>query len=523
LEGYLSSSLRLSDFFTKFGEHIFPGYNLLLIVNLMLFRVWGGFDGWIYLLGLVFNSIIIIRACYKYFDANNSFRLLFSASASFLLLSVTKNPGAGMSLAAELGTCVFIYVLFLITDDEICATIYDKLKIFIAIAIAVVFFSAGYSFGVITALSLVVILKYMSGNCTRSDLFFFLLSLLLIALVYYAALSLSGGVLFALKSSEDIGFFVKINKIVEFFVVMLASSILGKSFYESTNALSCYYLVGMVFIFLLISIPPLVIQRTTAWQRFLFGLLFYSLSIISMVSLARYRNGVGGAMGQWYNHHTHFILVSLFGLYLSLHKRSLSIRKDFVFRLVFLFLFLGAIAAYVVDWKKNYYVRDWKLSFYNQVPELLAFPENIKDKGNVMNTLLWNFDDVRNGLLLLYRNNLWIFKNREPNTYGMTSDGWLTPAASYYAICPIGANKMMLRISRPVTFPSVDISIKTTSDELVAKIGERLVEIDFNGGLPAVFIDTHSPDIAYSMPGSPDQRELIVHIDALSCSYPRGD
>src|SRR6187431_31996 len=50
LEDLAQGRITPRGFFSVFGEHLFPGYNLILAVNYYLFDIWGGFDSIIYLL-----------------------------------------------------------------------------------------------------------------------------------------------------------------------------------------------------------------------------------------------------------------------------------------------------------------------------------------------------------------------------------------------------------------------------------------------------------------------------------------
>ena len=62
LNNLISGSLTWGGFFTTFGEHLFPGYNLILGINYKLFNIWGGFDAIIFLLSNIASAIIMIIA-----------------------------------------------------------------------------------------------------------------------------------------------------------------------------------------------------------------------------------------------------------------------------------------------------------------------------------------------------------------------------------------------------------------------------------------------------------------------------
>ncbi|MPT24855.1 MAG: hypothetical protein E2577_18830, partial [Starkeya sp.] len=70
------------------------------------------------------------------------------------------------------------------------------------------------------------------------------------------------------------------------------------------------------------------------------------------------------------------------------------------------------------DWIKSFYVREWKAGIASHALDILAAREDqLPPEGPA--TLLWDPVQVKRGLQLFYRNDLWVFRSRDIKVKGL--------------------------------------------------------------------------------------------------------
>src|SRR3546814_13986427 len=74
-------------------------------------------------------------------------------------------------------------------------------------------------------------------------------------------------------------------------------------------------------------------------------------------------------------------------------------------------------------------------------------PEEILDKDNLFNTMLWYYPETKAGVSFLYKNSLWIFKNKTPIVDGPTADDWTVADKQSVIVCPSGTDRKSTRLN----------------------------------------------------------------------------
>lgn len=101
------------NFFTTYGEHITAGYNIILTLNSILFRISGYFDNYL----SIFLNLINFYLVFTYFKMFGKVYYqdkIFVLLLALTFLSLTNNPMVGMALSAQLGfTFLLAAVYFL--------------------------------------------------------------------------------------------------------------------------------------------------------------------------------------------------------------------------------------------------------------------------------------------------------------------------------------------------------------------------------------------------------------------------
>ena len=510
LRDITQGQLTAKGFFTAFAEHVFPGYNFVLAVNYYLFGVWGGFDSIVYAVSLLITTIVVVGAIYRSSIHNKT---LIALTAIFLLLSPTNNPQWGMALAAAIGVALFVASVWLITTSFYSKT-NPNLFAYLALICAIIFFLGGYSVGVAGAIFLV--LGVWVAHHQRIDYkIAATVGTVLVALLIYVLLVNRYGVMLANKpATADFVY----KQVGQFGLLMIGSSIIGKAFFERTQQLWPYYLCGTILLYWCFCLFKEYIQRPSKERMFVLAIASYSLLNVFAVSLFRYRNGLDGAQGQWYNVHTHFIGVAVcYFLLSSIGEKKFTLNS--IAKGVSILIILGfAAAGYYFDWKKSAYISGWKNQFVAQAPALLAFPDSIQNLNDPMSTMLWNYPQAKAGIEFLYSKNLWIFKNNKPLISGLSDDGWFESEKPLMIVCPSGSKRLSFRVWRPEGWKNSTVVLKQAGgvSSLLA-INNSDIQLEFQEGKPAILLDGSNWGMSQPNISEGDSRHLVAIVKSVSC------
>jgi hypothetical protein len=512
LRSLVNHSLSWDTFLARFGEHLFPGYNLLLAVNYYLFGVSGAFDTGIFTLSLIAGAAVVV---YKLFLSRPDFGWLDGIGAllvCLILLSPTNNPMFSMAQAASVGTLLFLVVAALAdsgVDDRRPIVIVPA---FVLIPIAILFFLGGYSIGAIAAflaMSIVWIAR-SPGDWRRPAV---LAGVTLLSTAVYAAIVLHYR---GIVPSSATSLIANAELIVRFALVLTGSGLLGKAFAEATGYVLPYYVCGAVLVVLSVAAAWHFARSGGKNSLFALALIVYPVVNIAVVTISRFNNGVDGAMGQWYSAHTHFLPIGiLYYLYVLLAARPRYLAGAAA-TLAGLVVATAAYAGYWYDWKKAYAAAEWKRIILFQVPAVLAFEDQIVNKNDQFQTLLWDLPTAKASMKFLYENRLWVFR-RNPLAFGISPDNWVTADQNATIVCPQGTKEVRFRLSRPPGWPDSSIEARTPAATREVAVRGEVVRIELLPDLAAVLLSAKDKTKSNPVVPPTDQRSLAAMVTEISC------
>lgn len=511
LEDLVQGRITPKGFFTVFGEHLFPGYNLILAVNYYLFKIWGGFDPIIYLLSLIGSVLVFSKVVKSIAPSSNVQGKLAIAFSIFALMSTTNNPQWGMALAASVGVAIMLFCLYRFSLFLNGSQKNIGILTLLSIPIVIVIFLGGYAVGFIASIFAVVLISTLHNKSSLNKSKYVLL-IVISSVLIYAAIVMHYGSLAANRPKGDS---FEVLTSAKFFIVMMASSLLGRATFESLHSLVPYYICGTLLTYWVILAYFHYAKRTSAASIFFIALLTYSIANIFVVSLFRYKNGIEGGMGQWYNVHTHFIapIVVVFILE-TLTKNDKILSKLQKYVSLFL-LVLAGLFGYCVDMQKAPYVKIWKQQFVNQTQVVLTSPEEILDKDNLFNTMLWYYPEAKAGVSFLYKNSLWIFKNKASIVDGPTSDGWVVADKQSVIVCPSGTASISFDSWRLESWDQSKVKVLTANGASSVDIINTTTAIRVNPDLAFIKIQATNESNPISSPNDP--RQLVFVIKNIAC------
>lgn len=509
----IRGDVSFKSFFTVFAEHLFPGYNLILAMNYYAFDVWGGFDPAVYGISLALCCIAVVFSTKHSELGNANVGRAFLVVATLLLFSTTNNPQWGMALAAAVGVPLFLFAIYFLSrsfDENENVSIY----FYLLMPLTIVFFLGGYAVGVAGAVGLMCMTQALKTRSIDKKIIVAFAVLVLCIILYVIILTQYG----VLLKNKPTGKTFDLFAILKFALAMAGASVLGKAVFEAMPQFWPYYLCGSILFFWTVFLYKDFIQNPKKGRLFFLAISAYSVSNILLIALFRFSNGIEGALGQWYNVHTKLMAVAVcFYLFSTIRWKQigfLDVCK--IVSLVVIVVF--AVFGYCRDWTKSKYISNWKQQFVAQAPLLLAFPDALKDKTNLMNTMLWNYDDARKGVGILYDNNLSMFhfKNKDPVIAGQTSDGWLIADQPITILCPIGTKAIDFKIWRPENSLPSTMVVRSENNKKI--VGNGQVHFNLNNERPILLLDASNEAESQPIISGGDIRKLVAIVGNVHCS-----
>jgi hypothetical protein len=175
----------------------------------------------------------------------------------------------------------------------------------------------------------------------------------------------------------------------------------------------------------------------------------------------------------------------------------------------------GVWTGYDYELRKAPYVRDWKERFKAQAPLVLAGTMSEAERKDPSRTMLWDYDEVREGLLYMYRHGYWIFRRQQ--TLGLTDDGWLTFGNTATTVCPAGGKRLALTLSRGAGWPAAAVELRVGDRTSTVQVGAGPIVIDPLPDPAVVSLVADDEGLTRPVVTPPDERRLVAHVDQLAC------
>lgn len=425
------------NFFTTYGEHITAGYNIILTINNFFFHISGIFDNYL----SIFLNLINFYLVFMYFK---NFGVTYYKNKIFVLLlaltffSLTNNPTGGMALSAQLGLTFSLVAVYLL---KIYFSFHKISKLFLSLVsflIAIGLCLGGYATGSLSFLFVAFFIEFRNANYKKSLIFFTFVTLSLF--VYLHIFSVSNNTV--LVNHAKGAFVFNFLDFINFFLLMIGNSFLGKAFYESTSIIWPYYFIAALPIFWALCFFRKFFLNLDRPDIMILFMIVYPITTIFFAALFRHNNIGGDALGQWYFRHISFIPIITYIAIINttkfpyLNYQFTQFLKKLSVALIVVFVLAGNLS----DIKKSPYVANWKMQFYNQVPTIMFNNESI-DRSNHFNFMLNDFNKVYEGLMYFYENNLWIFRKKDPQIFlNEIANGNI----EMHVICPVNTGKLLL-------------------------------------------------------------------------------
>jgi hypothetical protein len=380
----------ISKFITIFGEHIIPGYNIILLINYYCCDLNVRLENLLFIIATVITGIIISAQANLLYNKNNRIAALI---AFIVVILPTHEQMWGMALAAVLGVSLWTYIALLISREKI------GLATYCLIFVATFILDGAYSVGGLAATLLFCIFE---RNSAKKEKLYLAIYTILLGFLYFSIIR--NNINYSSTNVNGINHsFKSIFDALKFVAVLTSSPTIGNPFFDLHQLFIPYEIFGS----LAFCLSAYLFYKNIKFKGYSFFemLYVYSLVNILVVTFARSRFGSGHALGNWYIAHTQFINV-----YLIVHISLLLKNNAFLIKAA-LFAWLS-ISLYGLSlvWKKSFYVAGWKKNFVEQSNSIVNDPNYIKQSKSVFDTMIWDGETVKQSLEFMRRNKKWIFK-----------------------------------------------------------------------------------------------------------------
>lgn len=427
IEKFLNGTLVLHDLVNNFGEHGMLGYNLIILVNVAIFKLNTFFDAYLILTLIVLSTIILYLAFRKSIINLNCNDLKFNSLIlfviSFLMFSVSQQIGGGMDTQVRLGIFTFMWTTYLI---DILFFEY-KTNYFIALTIIMIFisldiFGTAYSFAWIPSLLFIGFINYF---VMRRKINFKIFLLILVSLFSATSIYFNMYLLKGVGNTNHIGIFSGIISAlfhpltsVKFVLAFLSSSTLGRTIWEDHYIINPNWIIlngTTVLIIYLYTLKHYISSKMWKITYFPVFLMTYTFGVIILVLLGREVNlGWDGGTNYWYAVHVKFGLVGVvWVLYYRIQTLSdnRKIREFYKNRtvaiscLLILYIVFAQLFSNAVDWRRAPHVKKY---FEVMVPYALS-PESMPVDSGGYTPLIADIEGTLNGIRVLekYRLNVY--------------------------------------------------------------------------------------------------------------------
>jgi len=424
LDKFKTKTLSFNDFRFKYGEHGMLGYDILYLLNSLIFHLSMRFDIIVNTIMVIICGIITSVIYHRIIKIRKGFFYFGYVLVILAMFSPLQGSATGMSIQVRLG--VTFAFLALGYSEKIYRNVSQSLKaktlLYILIILSYFICGTFYTFSWIAAITFVYLIKMVYGKvnniltpyknyCIEICLMF------LCVLIYFLFYKISiGGKQTGNNSSNNLP--IMIINLIKYIIVSMGSITLP---FETIadGKINNILLPNSIYVTICTLVAVIIYWKTKMWEKTLLPLIMilYTLVTFSQIYFGRSFHGLYGAYNSWYNVHTKFLLAAIIMIYIyaieekvSINFKSLIIIPKIIRNISLCFLLLTFIPCFVgfnFFSKRAPYIKAWTES---KIPYLIGEEELTAD-ANGYSELIYPYNKTIQGIELLKKYKLNIFYN----------------------------------------------------------------------------------------------------------------
>jgi len=427
VDKYFNSSLSFGDLWRGHLEHRTLGYNIIFLLNAILFHLNTMYEMYMGAIILFLTSILLYYYYRKNLDYDNDLFVLVSFPLVFYIvfgLNQWENIVLSLGLAIMI-KMLFFLIVFIFIDMLICnEKFHNKLAFLYSLSlfIAVLLFGGGYSPALVGSIIVTLFCKIIiNKTANKKDLKVFLLIIIAssIALsIYYYHIYYNNMIMDNLSIIKRLDIVLD-NPMgaVKFFLLSLSASLFGVDLLNNYMSQNLYIFIGIIIIFIYFySIILFILSEMYRKTYFPLMLMFYSLIILGMILIARYYCGVTYGMSSRYVTDTQYGIIGAIWIifYFFANKKEILIlnkekkesryyKKKAILISILILVIIGVSITNIIEWK----ISPFRKANFLKMRAIALDTDNITD--NDIRMYQYNKDLVIDGLKILKKNKLNVF------------------------------------------------------------------------------------------------------------------
>lgn len=413
---FYTGNLKITDMFSRYGEHGMLATNVLWLINVVMFRGSTLFDVWLNIANVIFVGVIITSCTYHSFEKRGKYDFCWVVAEAIFLFCCMQGSSGGMETQVRLGMLFSVITMVYISDEIQEERITDKshfgFTVFLMI-LSVNVFGTLYTFAGVPLVWIILIVKMMTNRRIVKKY-------ISIIVIYFGTIILYifEYHLFDILGSGD----SKTASMMENFIHMLAhpietikcifswcaNGVFGWAVHESKIFTSALWLIVGAIVFTLIIVGVILFFKCKLYYKTWVPLMLivYSFGVLVMVYLGR-AGGWDWFANEWYNVHIKIALVGTIWVYAYATTKYSRFLLFGVGSTVIICLF-GCVGNYFGIMRApalhNYYFEKQKYLYVDNANDMPV------DEISGNTPLLHSLDKTMEGIEILRKYNLSVYR-----------------------------------------------------------------------------------------------------------------
>ncbi|SDI80702.1 hypothetical protein [Paenibacillus typhae] len=544
LDKYFSGTLTIYDLWRGHLEHRLFGYNIIFLLNAIIFKYNSYFEFYLGALSLAITAVLIYVRFKRYVKKEPIHQKVLFYSISVLILLIIFSLNQWENMVFSLGMYILLKMCFFVplftTVDDLLLKKDKVIKLliflFIWLGLSILVFGAGYSLAMVGGVVLILIFKAAvdKWRFTKKDILIYTSVLIISAVflfIYYFNIYQNNMVVNRESNFDKIIYiFEHWPSAMKYLMLSFSASVFGVSFSDHYLTEGISVTIGILLLLVYVFAVYLYVKNKFYERTFIPLLfIFYSVLFYGMILVGRFDYGTSYGMASRYVTETQYGLIGVIWIIAMYILRTEKIQflkfNTLIPMLCIVFIGVGQVLTNIEEVRISPYRQAYFL-------DLQRIAHNV-DSATSEELAKFQYPEplVRDGINTMKKYDLSIFKQHK-EIVGIDGEGfvdgwyatedagrWMAKNATF-VFSDDSKKSMAIKGNVPTVYDEIVLSVFLNNKEIVSK---TLYPGDFN--LELSIPSSSMSEIEFKLSKSfvpseiklnEDQRELGIFITNLS-------
>lgn len=364
---YYGGILKFKDLLTIYGEHGLLGYNVLFLINVIVFKMTIFFDVLLNDINVIIIGIISVLMIRKFYDTSKTkiykFCVILICFFSFGFIQLSSGA---METQVRLGLLFFV-LLAIMVDKVIRQNVSMKYLIvtILMIFVSINIFGTLYSFAGIAIVFIIIIILFIINRKINTQHAALAISFIISALLYFLQYGLIGRGSMKSGTLTDSIKNIIVHPLASLSDILAynASSLFGYATYADNRLSNIAYILAGVVITCIYIFAIFCYIKSKLYTKTYLPIMFigYSVFVLFLTMIGRYNLDWSWYVQYWYTVHTKLLPIGVTWIFLYYFQTSKNKQKIITTSLLTIMLF-GNIFGNFAELIRSPYEREWYLA-----------------------------------------------------------------------------------------------------------------------------------------------------------------